>query len=261
MYHFFNYKNTRVRYSVNGKGSAVVLLHGFLEDSTMWLPFIKELSKRNKIICIDLLGHGASKNIGYVHTMEEQAQLVKAILRHLRLRNYFLIGHSMGGYIALAFAEMYSSTIKGLCLLNSTALADTEEKKMNRDRAIKAVKQHHKTFIRIAIPNLFSEANRKIFTTEIATIIKEALLLTPQGIVASLEGMKIRKDHTHLLKTSIFKKMLIVGKKDPVLKYETLINQVRNTDVKVVEFNDGHMSHIENKEALLQALKGFIKSR
>ncbi len=253
------YKNISVHYHLKGKGSAVVLLHGFLENLTMWNVVASKLSKRHKVISIDLLGHGKSENLGYIHTMEEQAQLVKAVLNHLKVRRYILIGHSMGGYVALAFAELFPKTIKGLCLMNSTALADSPAKKINRDRAIKAVKQNHKTFIRIAIPNLFSEENRAVFNQEIKQIIKEALEISPQNIVASLEGMKRRKDQTNLLKNNYFPKLLILGEKDPVLDADSLRRQVKGTNVKLVEFPDGHMSHIENQEELISALQSFTK--
>ena len=154
------HKNTKVNFSIQGSGTAIVLLHGFLETSTMWKYISKELSKKFKVICIDLLGHGATENHGYIHTMENQAEMVKAVLNYLNLKRYILIGHSMGGYVALAFSQLFPSNIKGLCLMNSTALPDSKEKKINRDRAVAAVKQNHKTFVRIAIPMLFSEENR-----------------------------------------------------------------------------------------------------
>ncbi|MCF6298088.1 MAG: alpha/beta hydrolase [Flavobacteriaceae bacterium] len=254
-----NYKNTDIHYKVQGKGNAIVLLHGFLENSSMWNKIIPHLAKKNRVICIDLLGHGKSGNLGYIHTMKEQAQMVKAVLNHLRLRKYILIGHSMGGYIALAFAELYPQHIKGLCLMNSTALPDTKEKKINRDRAIVTVKKNHKTFIRLAIPNLFSEENKTKFAVKIKQITQEALLTSQQGIIAALEGMKIRKDHTKLYKISKFSIQMIIGKKDPVLDYSSLILQIQTTKVKVVEFPDGHMSHFENKDALIVALKSFAR--
>jgi len=260
MYRFFNYKNTLIRYTSTGKGRVVVLLHGFLENLNMWNEIAKELAKRNRVISIDLLGHGKSENLGYIHTMEDQAQMVKAVLDHLRLRKYILIGHSMGGYIGLAFAELYPSTIKGICLMNSNATEDNQEKRINRDRAIKAVKQSHKTFISIAISNLFSEDNRSVFKSEIAQITREALEISSQGIIASLEGMKIRKDRSQLLKNGSFKKVIIIGKKDPVLDYKSLINQTKNTNIRIIEFPDGHMSHIENKDTLIITLKDFVKS-
>jgi pimeloyl-ACP methyl ester carboxylesterase len=225
----------------------------------MWEAVAKELAKKNRIICIDLLGHGKTDNLGYIHSMEDQAQMVKAVLNHLRLRKYVVIGHSMGGYVALAFAKLFPESVKGLCLMNSTALPDSEEKKVNRERTIKAVKQYHKTFIRLAIPNLFSKKNRGIFTKEIEQITQEALQLSPQGIVAALEGMKIRKNQTSIYKTAKFPIQLIVGKQDPALDYESLISQTNNTNVKVTEFPDGHMSHIENKKELIEVLTSFIK--
>jgi pimeloyl-ACP methyl ester carboxylesterase len=256
---FVLHKNTKIHFSSRGSGPAVVLLHGFLENSTMWNSISEILSKKNRIICIDLLGHGASENHGYIHTMEDQAEMVKAVLDHLGLRKYVLIGHSMGGYVALAFANLYSKNVKGLCLMNSTALPDSEEKKLNRDRAIVAVKQNHKTFVRIAIPMLFSEENRTIYTSAIKEITNEALQISPQGIIAALEGMKIRIDQTSIYKKATFSILLIIGKQDPALEYDTLIEQTKNTNVQVVEFPDGHMSHIENKNELILAFQNFIK--
>lgn len=254
------HKNTNVHFTSTGKGNAIVLLHGFLENSSMWKEVSQELSKRNRVICIDLLGHGLSGNLGYIHSMEDQAQMVKSILKHLKLRKYIVVGHSMGGYVALAFVKLFPSAIKGLCLMNSTALPDSEERKLNRDRAIKAVKQNPKTLIHLAIPLLFSKKNREIYCKEIEQITQEALQLSPQGIIAALEGMKIRKNQTSIYKTANFPIQMVIGKQDPALDYESLISQTKNTNVKVVEFPDGHMSHIENKEELIKNLSDFIKT-
>jgi pimeloyl-ACP methyl ester carboxylesterase len=253
------YKNTNVHFTSIGKGNAVVLLHGFLENSSMWEAVAKELAKKNRVICIDLLGHGKTDNLGYIHSMEDQAHMVKAVLNHLHLRKCVFIGHSMGGYVALAFTKLFPLTIRGLSLMNSTALPDSEEKKINRDQAIKAVKQNPKIFVRIAIPMLFSEKNREIYLKEIEQITQESLQLTPQGIVAALEGMKIRKNQTAIYKTANFPIQMIVGTQDPALDYDSLISQTNNTNVKVIEFPDGHMSHVENKKELIEVLTSFIK--
>lgn len=255
-----DFKKTPVYYTVHGRGRAVVLLHGFLENLGMWNDIVPELAKKNRVIAIDLLGHGKSGNLGYVHTMEDQAMVVKAVLDHLRLRKYILIGHSLGGYISLAFTELFPESIKGICLMNSSALSDTIEKKSDRERAVTAVKKNYKLLIKSAIPNLFAEENRKIYNIKINRLVEEALQLSPQGIIASLEGMKIRKDRTSLLKNNTFKKMLILGRKDPVLEYQSLIDQTKNTNVKVVELDGGHMSQFENKAALITNLKDFVKS-
>lgn len=253
------YKGTTIFYTDDGTGNTVVLLHGFLENSNMWLPFIPALSKNNRVICIDLLGHGKTDCLGYVHSMELMADVVHAVLSHLKIKKATIIGHSMGGYVALALAEKKPNLIKGLCLMNSTAQEDSFEKKKNRDRAILAVKQNHKTFIRLAISNLFRPKNRTIFSKEIKQIKKEALQTPLQGIIAALEGMKIRKNRTFILSNNSYKQMMMVSKKDPVLNYDSLINQTKNTQVKVVEFPDGHMSHIENKNYFLQEIMHFIE--
>ncbi|NMH86942.1 alpha/beta fold hydrolase [Flavivirga algicola] len=254
------YKGITVFYTDSGKGSAIVLLHGFLENISMWDPFIPILSKKNRVICIDLLGHGKTECLGYIHTMELMAETVQVVLKHLKIRRSTFIGHSMGGYVALAFAEKNPDALKGLCLMNSTASADTIEKKKNRDRAIMAVKQNHKMFIRMAISNLFRPKNRTIFSKKIKELKKEALKTPLQGIVAALEGMKIRKDREALLHFTPFKKMMVIGRKDPALDYNTLISQTKNTSVEVVEFPDGHMSYIENERAFLDAIVHFVEN-
>lgn len=256
---FTTYKNIKIHYSDSGKGSVVVLLHGFLENSNMWNVLVSELLKKNRIICIDLLGHGKTDCLSYVHTMEDMADAIHHVLHELKLRKVALVGHSMGGYVALAFAELYPEMIKGLVLMNSTAKGDTDERKANRDRAILAVKRNYKNAISMSIANLFSEENRASLTEEIEWAKNEALQTPLQGIVAAQEGMKVRKDREMLFHTTSFPKMLILGKKDSVLNYEENKTQVENTNVKLVTFNDGHMSHFENKEELLYVISNFLR--
>lgn len=254
------YKNSKISFSDSGKGTAIVLLHGYLENQGMWHTLVPELSKRNRVITLDLLGHGRSDCLGYVHTMEDNADVVHEILLALRIRKAIFIGHSMGGYVALAFAELYPDYVKGLVLLHSTARADTEERKTNRDRAIKAVKKDYTSFVRLAIANLFSEDNREKLVAEIEKVKLEALKTPLQGIIAALEGMKIRKDREVLLHFGTYPKLLILGKKDSVLPYEESTEQIENTDVQLVTFPDGHMSYIENREALTTVLLTFVKN-
>jgi len=257
---YLEHKGINIFYTDEGKGKAIVLLHGFLENALIWEPFISMLSKQNRVICIDLLGHGKTGCLGYVHTMELMAETVEAVLNHLKIKRSTFIGHSMGGYVSLAFAEKNPDAIKGLCLMNSTANADSPEKKKNRDRAILAVKQNHKTFIRLAIANLFNPKNRTIFSEKIKAVIEDAQQTPLQGIIAALEGMKIRVNREALLHFTPFKKMLILGKKDPVIDYESLTSEIKNTKVELVEFPDGHMSHIENKDEFLHKIMHFIEN-
>lgn len=253
------YKNTAISFSDIGKGTAVVLLHGFLENKTMWKDLVPSLAEKNRVISIDLLGHGETDCLGYIHSMEENAEIVNAILSHLRIRKAIFIGHSMGGYVTLAFAELYLNKVKGLVLLNSTALEDSIERKINRDRAIKAVKQNYINFVRMSIANLFSENNRDRLKNEIESVKLEALKTPLQGIVASLEGMKIRKERQFILKETDFPKLLILGEKDGVLLYKDNLSQVENTNTQLISFPDGHMSHIENKIELEKVIVSFLK--
>ena len=253
------YKNTKIYFKDQGKGAAVVLLHGFLENSTMWNNVVPKLVQKNRVITIDLFGHGQTESIGYIHSMDEMAKGVHAVLKSLRLRRVQIIGHSMGGYVALAFTEYYPKMVKAICLMNSTARADSDEKKKNRDRAIRAVKHTYATFIRISVLNLFKPENRDIFQDEIELVTKEALKTPLQGIIAALEGMKIRPDRTSVLSKRNIKKIMIIGKDDPALDYNSLKEQAKTYNIKTIEFPDGHMSHIENKKELTYNLLHFIE--
>lgn len=234
-------------------------MHGFLENSTMWEDFIPELSKKYRVITVDLLGHGQTGAIGYVQTMEDNADLVHSVLGGLHIRKAVLAGHSMGGYVALAFAELYPEMVKGIALINSTSRADRDERKTNRTRAIQAVKKDYTSFVRLSIGNLFSEQNRERLSSEIEKVKQEALKTPLQGIVASLEGMKIRKDREVLLHFAPYPILLVLGKADPVLNYEENTVQIENTSVKLVSFADGHMSPIENRDELLAEMLAFLK--
>jgi pimeloyl-ACP methyl ester carboxylesterase len=153
---------------------------------------------------------------------------------------------------------LYPEYVKGLALLNSTASADSEERKLNRDRAIRAVKQSFINFISLSIANLFSEGNRERLVNEIENVKNKALKTPLQGIVASLEGMKIRSDREALLHLTAFQNYLFL-EKDPVLPHEETKLQVENTEVELIVFPDGHMTHIENEEELTTVLLKFFK--
>lgn len=247
---FITYKNTKIAYSNTGSGSPIVLLHGFLENSTMWDFYIADFSKKHQVICIDLLGHGQTECIGYIHTMEDMADAVLAVLNHLQVEKATFTGHSMGGYVSLAFAEKHSKMVNGLVLLNSTAYADDHERKINRNRAIKMAQREYNSLVQMSIANLFSIDNRERLIAEIDQVKSEALKTPLQGYIACQEGMKIRKERVKVLQTASFPTLLILGKKDGILNYEDTIKQIEGTSTELVTLPDGHMSHIENKDVL-----------
>ena len=196
---FIKFKSINVSFTDSGKGKEVVFLHGFLESKKIGEPFAMELSKTQRVITIDLLGHGNTDCLSYVHTMEEMAEAVQQVLRYLKIRRYFLIGHSLGGYVSLALAEKFPDNIKGLCMFHSTSNADNEQKQKDRDRLIRVVKHNPSTLIDEAIPFLFN-TQHKPYKKEINEIKKIANSTTKQGIIAALEGMKIRLEREIIVK-------------------------------------------------------------
>ena len=256
-----DYKNAAIFYTDSGKGPAVVLIHGFLENTTMWNVIIPELSKRNRVIAIDLLGHGKSDCIGYTHSMELFAETLEAVLKKVRIRKCVLVGHSLGGYVALAFAAKHPKRVKGLCLMNSTSNEDTADRKLLRTRANKMVHKNFSNLVRMSFTNLFSEESRIVFKDQMKNALSEAMQTPIQGYIAGQEGMKLRPNRNHVLAENSFKKLIIMGKKDAVLDYKTSLEEVEKTNSKHVVLPQGHMSHIENLEELILILKDFLNSR
>ncbi|UTW64286.1 alpha/beta hydrolase [bacterium SCSIO 12741] len=254
-----SYRNSRISYSVSGSGLNVVLLHGFLESSSMWKGMVPELSKKFKVITIDLPGHGESDCLGYIHTMDLMAGAVKAVLDEIGLRKAVIIGHSMGGYVALALADLYPDIIKGVCLFHSSAKGDSDEKKANRDRAIELVKTNPKTFIRAAIPLLFRHKFRSPLKAEITAAKNEALQFPVQGIIAALEGMKRRPNREIMLRFPPYPILFVASRWDPVFNLQDLQEQMNiSEDVEgVVVKESGHMGHLESPEESLQILTKF----
>lgn len=253
------YKNINVNYTDNGKGKAVVFLHGFLEDKTIWEEYSTRLSSKNRVITVDLLGHGKTDCLSYNHTMEEMADSVYAVLKHLKIRRFYLVGHSLGGYVSLALAEALPDNIKGIILFHSTSSADSESKRKDRDRAIKVVKQNKQLFINEAIPNLFN-TREKEYQNEINQIKGIANNTPIQGIVAALEGMKIRLDREIILHFATYPILFIIGKEDAILPYENLIEQskIAEKGTYLLLENVGHVGFLEAKEECLKAIQSFV---
>ncbi|PWI30669.1 alpha/beta hydrolase [Flavobacteriaceae bacterium LYZ1037] len=253
------HKGIQINYNVQGEGDAIVLLHGFLENSSMWDSLIPEIIKKHQTISIDLLGHGKTGCLGYIHSMELMAEAIEAVLAFLKIEQAVFIGHSMGGYVALAFAEKNPDAIIGLCLMNSTFEADDEDRKLLRTRANKMVKTNFKNMVRMSFTNLFSNESKIRFKNEIEVGINQALKTPLRGYMACNEGMKIRKNKEHFFKSLPTKKLIIIGTKDPVVEVDIIKKKLINSDVDIIEFPDGHMSHIENTKELTYNLMHFIE--
>lgn len=254
-----DYKNISVYFTVSGKGETVVLLHGFLETSEMWRDLAPEIARTHQVVCLDLLGHGETASLGYVHTMEDMADAVYAVLQHLSIEKAKFIGHSMGGYVALALAEQQPQLFEGLCLMNSTFEADTEERKALRTRANEMAKTNFENLIRMSFANLFAPQSKINFKAQYEAALNIALKTSLQGYMAANEGMKLRPNLFEVFKTLNADKLVIIGKKDTLINREQLLSKIENTDINFAELSEGHMSYIENISELTYFLIRFIE--
>lgn len=256
------FKGIKVNYDLRRKRGkpTVVLLHGFLETIKIWDDYIKVLAQKNTVLSIDLLGHGQTQCTGYVHTMEEMADMVMAVLKTHDLRKAFFVGHSMGGYVALALAEKYPDHLKGLCLFNSSGFADSEFKKQERNRAITVVKKNHERYLKEVIPNLFLSQNTAPLRRAMQQTLKVALSMPKQGIIAALEGMKIRINREIVIKFAPCPILFIIGKHDKLLDHQLLIEQSKLNERGSYFLSEkgGHLCFFEDKYPCLTALTKFI---
>ena len=144
-------------HEIKGEGKEnLVLLHGFLENSKIWVEMEKKLSSNFRLIKIDLPGHGKSPKIAEIQTMELMAKKVNETLEALNVRKFHLLGHSMGGYISLAYAELFPNKLKSLTLFFSSYLADSEGKKEQRRKSYKIIEQAFSHYVHAGIPNYFN---------------------------------------------------------------------------------------------------------
>lgn len=255
------YRKERISFTDQGSGRAVVLLHGFLGSKAIWQQTAGELSRSYRVICIDLPGHGDTPCIGYAHSMEMMARCVKAVMNQLRLKRYVIVGHSMGGYVALAFADLFPDCLRGLCLFHSTAYPDSEEKKADRLRAIQLAKSNKTIYTKTTIRNLFAARNLKYLSAEIAFANRIARSTGKPGIVAALHGMRDRPGRDIILGMVNYPVMMVIGEHDNILPAAVLLEQsqlIRDKTVLYLE-HDGHFGFLESPRASTKALRSFLR--
>jgi pimeloyl-ACP methyl ester carboxylesterase len=253
------YKGVPIYFTDSGKGRALIFIHGFPMSGEVWSDFIAGAGDTYRKIVIDLPGFGNSGNLGYVHSMVEMAQAVKAVCDHLKLRRYILVGHSMGGYVAAAFAKLYPEPVKGLVFFHSSPSADSLQKKADRTRAMEAIRQNRKAFVVALIDKLFAEANRIRLKKKIAWVKKISAGASLHGILAATEGMRDRDELTPFMRNSGIPQLYVIGKQDIVFSWEQLrdlAGEISTASMILIE-NCGHMGFIEAPETCMAALKKF----
>lgn len=255
------FKGAKIHYRYSGKGSVIVLLHGFTENQDIWDSFMKKLRDEFRIITVDLPGHGRSGIVGEVHTMELMAEVVNRVLNRLKVRKCVMIGHSMGGYVTLAFARQYPGKLKGFGLFHSHAAADSEEVKINRERTMRIIDQDKIGFLNDFVPLLFNESRVYEFREEIDRLMKAASSIDKKGLIAALAGMRDRKPMTELLKTTDLPVLFIIGKHDSRITPELSLQQsaMPKKCLSLLLEDVGHMGFIESPRATLEVIRSFIK--
>lgn len=257
------YNQKAVHFGDEGTGNVLVLLHGFTESLTIWKQFSAELSKDFRVITIDLPGHGKTEVFSNSHSMAFMADVVDAVLEYLQINSCVMVGHSMGGYVTLAYLNKYSKKIKGFGLFHSQAAADSEEARNNRERTIKVIEHNRAGFIMNFIPELFAPANIPLYQKEIKLLQKEALIPPPEGITAALRGMMLREDFTSLLANTDKPVFLIAGKEDSKIPVDDLLKQAALTNHAEVLIlgNTGHMGFIEAAQETMGFIRDFARKR
>ena len=250
----------KIRYSDQGMGSAIVLLHGFIERIEIWEAMSEELSDSNRVVCVELPGHGLSEMISDVQTMEMMANHIHVLLKQINVTDLVMIGHSMGGYITLAYATQYPSELRGIGLFHSQALADSDQARKGRERAIEIVQQDRDGFIFNFIPDLFAESNREMCHEQIKWLQKGAKSMTKESIISCLKGMAIRSDKLDLLVTTHLPVMFILGKEDARVPINSVLAQtlLPNHSEILILGECGHMGYIEMADETTRFIHSFV---
>lgn len=261
MYYTIDFKNSTIRFKDEGKGPVIVLLHGYLESLEIWSLFSAELAESCRVVSIDIPGHGKSGIFGKVHTMELLAQTIKSVMDHLNTDKYFMVGHSLGGYVTLAFLELFPKCLSGFSLFHSFPLADSKEAIKNRNREIKLVENGKKDLIySVNIPKAFATDNLEKFSKQIHNAKEIARDIPDEGIIAVLNGMINRPDRSDILTGTSLPFLWILGKKDNYIPYEVIVKKVEMPKHgKLITLkNSGHMGFVEEKQKSLEAILGLV---
>ena len=243
-----SYQKGRISYSVYGKGKPVLLIHGFAEDGTIWENQVNRFKEDYQLIVPDLPGSGKSDFIPEVFSMADHADMLEQLLKAEDIAAADIIGHSMGGYIALAFAEKYHERMTGLCLFHSTAYADTEEKIESRRKSIQFIKQNGSLkFLQQATPNLFSDQTKNEDPALVEEIINRYSNFNPNSLVHYYEAMIQRPDRSEVLRKVPKPVLFIAGEHDTAIPIKHMLEQSYLPELSYFHSlkNSGHMGMLE----------------
>ena len=250
-----------ISYEDTGRGDVLVLLHGFGEDGTVWKHQVLEFQEKYRLIVPDLPGSGLSPLS--VITMETLAAQIKSLLDHEKIHRACVVGHSMGGYVALAFAEAYPGMLRGLGLFHSTAKADSPEKQQARKKGISFIRENGSApFLKQSTPNLFAEKYKLENPGEVSALIQRGASFNPDSLIAYYEAMLRRPDRTKVLLDLRKPLLLIAGALDTAIPLPESLSQAALADTTYFHILEeaAHMGMWESKERAGQALSQYLNN-
>lgn len=257
-----SFQSSSIDYKIYGQGKPVMLVHGFAEDSSIFKAQINHLNENYLLIVPDLPGIGNSEMLQKENVeISDYAEVVKAIIDAEKIKNFTLLGHSMGGYITLAYAAKYSETLNAFGLLHSSAYADDEAKIATRKKAISFIKENGSgAFLKTSIPGLFVDAEKS--KSEIANLIEIGNTFNPNVLIQQYNAMIKRADTTSLLKTFQHPILFLIGEHDKAIPFSHSLEQSHLPKTAYVHIlrNSAHMGMLEETEKVNEILAEFLQS-
>jgi pimeloyl-ACP methyl ester carboxylesterase len=251
----------KIHYHVIGKGKPVMLVHGFGETSDVWKNQVAFLKDKYKLIIPDLPGSGQSELVNDM-SMEGMAEILKTILDELGATGIIMIGHSMGGYIMLAFAEKYAEYLQAFGLFHSTAYADNEEKKAVRQKGIEFIRTNGAfAFLKTSTPNLFSPLSKSENQALIDSFIQGLNNFSPASLVSYYEAMMRRSERIEILTNTKIPVLFIMGKYDaavPLADGLKLCSLPEKAYIHILR-KSGHMGMMEEADYTNKILENFFE--
>ncbi len=260
---FFIFKDHKINYSDSGNGRTIILLHGYLESSEVWNGFADKLTSDFRVINVDLPGCGKSDVYGEVHTMEFMATAIYGLINSLGIDRVVLAGHSLGGYVALAFLELYPEKLSGYCLFHSQPFPDSAAALDKRKREIEIVKSGKKNLMYPEnVVRMFAPSNLEKFADEVGRSKEIASRIPGDGIIAVLNGMMMRPSRLSFMEQSMVPCLWILGKMDNYIPCEEIQSQVNlpSNARKIILSKSGHMGFIEEQEHAVREFIEFVNS-
>jgi pimeloyl-ACP methyl ester carboxylesterase len=250
-----------LNYSVLGKGKPVMLLHGLCEDRKIWQYHGNILAENYRVIIPDLPGYGESAPfLDADFSLEKISDVLFFLADQAGMDSFAVVGHSMGGYTGLAMAQKHPERIQSLCLFHSTARADSEEKKKNRERAVKVFIQNRELFFRELFKNLFHTERLDEFIPQIHQLLQDSKKIEDNTLKGTLIALRDRKDRIEFLKTYPGHLSYFIGRHDNVLPAKGLIEEAELLDAHIhVSEQSGHMGFYESPQETAKYLSEFLE--